>query len=108
MKYKRKELICPNGEQVRKYSNQLPSYLGNNLNRTIFLVQIRFAKKHNLFGKSIDLLVVNADQWYYRSEIFIETPFITKGYNGPSTNCKHKYLVLMLRNGPLSLFIGFS
>ena len=53
-KYKRKERLCPNGDQVRKYRNQLPSYLVNNLNRTIFLAQIRFAQKHKFFGKSID------------------------------------------------------
>lgn len=106
-KYRRKERLCPNGDQVRKYRNTLPSYLINNLNRTIFLAQIRFAQKQKLFGKTIDLLVDNTDQWYYGNDRFPENPFITKGYNGPGTNRKRKYLALMLRSGPLSLFVGF-
>ena len=82
-KYRRKERLSPNGDQVWKYRNQLPSYLIHHLNRTIFLAQIRYAQKQNLFGKYIDLLVDNTDQWYYGSDIFPENPFITKGYNGP-------------------------
>jgi len=106
-KYKRKERLCPNGDQVRKYRNKLPAYLVNNLNRAIFLAQIRYAQKRDLFGKVIDLLVDNTDQWYYGGDRFPENPFITKGYNGPGTNRKRKYLALMLRSGSLSLFVGF-
>jgi len=105
--YGRKERFCPNGDQVRKYRNQLPRYILNDLNRKIFLAQIRYAQKHQLFGKYIDILVDNTDQWYYGNDRFPENPFITKGYNGPGTNRKQKYLALMIRSGPLTLFVGY-
>ena len=107
-KYGRKERKCPNGDQVRKYRKTLPKYLIDNLNRSIFLAQIRQAQRQGLFTKQTDMMVDNTDKWCYGSDRFPENPFITKGYNGPGTNRKRKYLAIMLRSGHLNLFVGFD
>jgi hypothetical protein len=77
----RRERLCPNGDQVRKYRNSLPNYLLENLNRTIFDMQLHYAEEHLLISKKIVILVDDTQQWYYGKDRYPQNPFITKmGY----------------------------
>lgn len=105
-KIKRYERKCPNGDQTRKYRNKLPKWLVKGLNRYIFEQQIDYALKENLIGYEIDLLVDNTDQWYYGNDRYPANPFISKGYNGPGTAWKRKYLGMMLKSGTTYLYCG--
>jgi len=105
-KFKRRKRKCPNGDQTRKYRNTLPNWLVKNLNRYIFEQQIDFAKKEKLITNELDILIDNTDQWYYGKDRYPANPFITKGYNGPGTSRKRKYLGIMLKSGTTYLYCG--
>ena len=107
-KGKRRERKCPNGDQVRNYRNALPNWVVNDLNRFIFAHQVDYALDNGLISTEIDLLADNTDQWYYGGEQYPDNPFITKGWNGPGTSRKRKYLAIMLKCGTTYLFVGCS
>lgn len=102
----RKERLCPNGDNLRKYRNTLPKYIIDNLNWVIFKAQVEFALDEGLITKTIDIIVDNSDQWYYGSDRFPDNPYITKGHNGPGTSRKRKYLGVMLKCGTTYLYVG--
>jgi hypothetical protein len=105
---RRRERKCPNGDQVRKYRDKLPNWVINDLNRFIFEQQVDYALEEGLISNDVDLLADNTDQWYYGGDQYPDNPFITKGWNGPGTSRKRKYLAIMLKCGTTYLFVGCS
>lgn len=103
---KRRERLCPNGDQVRKYRNSLPNYVIKELNRFVFETQLDYARNEKLISNTVELLVDNTDQWYYGSDRFPGNPFITKGHNGPGTNRKRKYIAVMLKSAKTYIYCG--
>jgi hypothetical protein len=102
----RRERLCPNGDQIRKYRNLLPNYVLENLNRSIFDQQLRYAEEHLLISNKITILVDDTQEWYYGKDRYPQNPFITGGHNGPGTNRKRKYLGMMLKSGSTYLYCG--
>ena len=102
----RRERKSPNGDQVRKYRQNLPLWITNRLNELIFTSQLNYALQKGLISKKIDVLIDNTDQWYYGSDRFPSNPFITKSNQGPGTSRRRKYLGLMIKSQGTSLFCG--
>jgi hypothetical protein len=104
--YVRRERLCPNGDQVRKYRNTLPKYIIDKLNRTIFDLQLQYAEEHSLIEKKITILVDDTQEWYYGKDRYPNNPFITGCHNGPGTNRKRNYLGIMLKSRSTYLYCG--
>ncbi|MHA1522309.1 MAG: hypothetical protein ACTSRK_19220, partial [Promethearchaeota archaeon] len=105
-KYQRKERMCPNGDQVRKYRSTLPKYLIDNLNQYIFEQQIEYALENKLISMELEFIVDNTDQWYYGQDRYPKNQYITQGHNGPGTKRKRKYLGVMIKSGSTYLYCG--
>ncbi len=105
-KYQRKERMCPNGDQVRKYRSTLPKYLIDNLNQYIFEQQIEYALENKLISWELEFIVDNTDQWYYGQDRYPKNQYITQGHNGPGTKRKRKYLGVMIKSGSTYLYCG--
>jgi hypothetical protein len=102
----RHKRLCPNGDQVRKYRNTLPTYVVKTLNQIIFDAQLRYAEEYCKISKNLTILVDNTQEWYYGKDRYPENPFITGCHNGPGTNRKRNYLGIMAKSGSTFLYVG--